>query len=254
MKKVLTLAVVLAMCLCGCGESKNDPAESGGTTVEITDCETPDEPAPEGAKPSKAVVYNAHNAVICNVLYEYDEQGRMVKMTSTDSDGEEMSHTEREYNADGNETKHCVYSKDKLVSREETKYDGRKALEKTVYDSEDSVSTTVKYEHDSDGNVIKETRYTDKGDAESVYEVVYGANGKESERTQLTTDGSVVLRTVYEYTDDGEPLKIMQYYGNGSLYGYFEYEHDANGNVTKMTDYGADGDAKNITVYKYESK
>ena len=254
MKKLLTLALVLAMCLCGCGSGGGDKtADTSDTegTVVITDCETPDEPAPKGAKPDSAAVYDSHGNIHYRMDYEYDAEGRAVKITNTDAGGKEMSRTLREYNADGNEAKVLLYSNDELVSREETKYDGDKKIEKIKYDAAGNVSYSVKYEYDSRGNVVREARYTDKGEVDSVFEISCDEDGKETERTQLSADGSTVMRTVYEYTDGGELLRSTQYYGDGSLYGCYESEYDANGNISKLTEYKSDGKLRNVTVYEY---
>lgn len=175
---------------------------------------------------------------------EYDEDDRMVKKLSYDSERKLTGYTvyeydenyilsETSYDSDGNKTKYTEYvEKTSYYNRGYDTY--RKKIEKY----ENGVLTSRdEYEFDENG---KRTKL-----------ISYDGNGNKTGYTEY-----VVIKTNRNgYESEGSYIKASENYDEaGKMTGRTEYEYDENANKTKVSRYDRDGKLIEYTETKYDGE
>ena len=164
----------------------------------------------------------------------------------------------------------------------EYEYDERELLIKeTYYNTDGSLSYYLKYEYNENNSLIKLESYDSAGNLEMYYTYEYDESGNLAKRSfyipamEQYELGSLSSYTTYEYDQNGQLTKASEHNANGTLalvteYGedgnrmktdyyvdnsvseYSTYEYDENGNEAKRSDYYADGSLKWYYVYEYD--
>lgn len=120
------------------------------------------------------------------------------------------------------------------LSRQFGKYLGRFSA-KWV---EGSRIRTYNRNYDAKGNKTWETWYSPDGSVNRRVQFAYDATGNMIESIRYKADGNVANKVVYGYDSKGNKTEETTYKANGKLekYSTFQYEFDAHGNWTKMTE------------------
>lgn len=215
-------------------------------------------------------------------VYQFTENGNLLKMADYDADGKVMTQTlyEYEYDADGN-LLHASTVTDGVLMDESTytMVDGENVVREYISYLEDG-SKSVSY-YDENGNTVQSVFYDAEGnvdlkiDSEYVlsadgewYESVcitteadgsryvseFSENGDQTSSARYDAGGNLVYRDtwVYTYNEDGN-WQSMQYYYNDVLTSETVYAtvSDEDGFMTypeTVTEYEESG-AKTVTVY-----
>lgn len=110
----------------------------------------------------------------------------------------------------------------------------------------------------SGGSKVPEYVCTDwtSGDEDVIAYIEYDENGKRTKMTQWIPDAALIVEIRVD--EHGGQTKIKRYYTDGTIE-YEEkykndYEFDKKGNPVEQTQYGEDGEIRNIYKYKYDKK
>lgn len=279
MKRIIgiILAAILAFSLCAC-------AKDGGTApAEPTDTPAPTQDlsiyeSSEG-RLEKEVRYNANGLKFSTIIYEYDDQGRLVKETTLgvndapagykeytiDGDGrvsvmvsyaadgpEEYSEEYRvvyEYNETGLKMKETNMVGDTATAVTTYAYEGKNLVGEKYYEGSELVSDSS-CEYDDQGRLAKLTRQDLLEGGQTVESCGYDADGRLA-KLETYVDGSLTGYTEYSYDGHGNELTVGIYGSDGSAVSVTknEYEYDEPGNITKCT--RSQGSGEQDTVIEY---
>ncbi len=161
-------------------------------------------------------------------IFEYDENGRLIKEIHYDSYGEITDWSEKVYDLAG------------------------KMIKDTYYEGDGSIRYWITFEYDVQENTLKKIIYDGDGKATHYFVIEYGALGNISKQIHYNTDDIITKIDLYEYDSSGNKTKYTEYNADGTVPYWEEYEYDADGNNTKLTTYGSHGHF--INRYEYEYK
>ena len=119
-----------------------------------------------------------------------------------------------------------------------------KEWQETYYSSDGSYAVCG---YDADGNMIKDTCYSEDGTIQCINE--YDTNGNYTRITTFNEDGTIIW--IDEYDADGNCIKTTYYNEDGTI--YCIYERDKNGRTIKTTSYDADGNIMNYSIPEYDT-
>ena len=104
-----------------------------------------------------------------------------------------------------------------------------------------------------DGREICCTSYDAAGTQTGQAEVLYDAQGRETQDYAYNSDGELFP---YEniYDAQGRCSKSISYQADGTMMNYCTYENDAQGNCTKETWYDPDGTTTGYLVHEYDTQ
>lgn len=164
-------------------------------------------------------------------VYNYDENGNMLRSTSFDAEGSVVSETiwEYTYDEDGNMQQVKIYT-DGVLTEEEfyaAGEDGEFYKESIMMYHEDGSKTKNAY--DANGNVIYMASYNADGKVEheswSEYAQTEDGEFYEAKVESTYEDGS---KMVCEYTEYGDPITRVSYYADGTVDFEERYEREYN--------------------------
>ncbi len=97
-------------------------------------------------------------------------------------------------------------------------------MQATKYDSEDNITSIIKEEYDTNGNIINYIEYDESN--------------------------NISCHNEYSYNENNIKIKFISYYSNGTI--KEQYEYDANGNVIESMIYNEKGDIISQKTSEYE--
>ncbi len=164
---------------------------------------------------AKETIYNPNDAgVDFYYIYDFDEFGKLVKLTMLDKDGNVIGYDIIDHTNTGNE------EKNKLLYFFGNGPDYIYQFNTASYGTDGSVYDFIVHEYDENGNEIKSIRYYETGvDVITTYE--YDANGNAIKST--SSSGGYSNSTYYEYDAEGNLSKII--WGDGADAGYITFEY-----------------------------
>lgn len=164
-------------------------------------------------------------------VYNYDENGNMLRSTSCDAEGNVESDTvwEYTYDEDGNMQQVKIYNNGVLTEEEfyAAGEEGEFYKESIMMYHEDGSKTKNAY--DVNGNVIYMASYNAEGKTEyeswSEYAPLEDEEFYETKSTEIYEDGSKI---VAEYTEYGDLITRVSYYPDGAVDFEERYEREYN--------------------------
>jgi len=260
-------------------KSTQTPTAAPKTTVKTTNLpQKSTTVAPTTAKPTQSPTTVATTTVVPTTLptrkdledgswieYEYDANGKYVKVTNYNAKGVITSRTEYEnghaskstnYNADGSIGEWTEFKYKTDGSHVEDRYDATgKIIDEreyntngnmnkwTQYNSDGTIAEWTEYAYDANGHLSKYTAYYPDGTVDYWTEVnEWGTNGKVIKETMYNANGEISQIQINDYGANGLLSKVTNYDANGRITSIYEY--DANGNISKSTFYNSDGSIK----------
>ena len=241
--------LIVMVLLCGCGKNKKNPTETSPLPTEADEnvlnsnkviplSNSEQEDAKKGKKDSaekkdkRLVRVDSQrwigNTITSGTSREYDEKGRIVKVTSLN------------YTKDGEEwriTPICHY---------DYEYDEKYGLVGlTKYSEKDgSAGDYEEYKCETDENgCMKKTRYC--------YQEAGVRDTKSVTIPEESTKKDFEYYEVFSYDRDGNLINKTSYYENGTVEYTYNYEYDSMGNKTKET-YYRNGTDDHIYIYEYD--
>ena len=176
---------------------------------------------PERADKTKEPVLVKTEYIVRPDEYEYDDNGRMVKETVYDDEGNVSSVTELTYDSNG------------------------RMVENIYKDESGEIQSIFKFEYDESGNLLKII------DGTLVETCVYDSENVLTEIVGVDTEtGAVNYKRIYD--SDGNMVKYISYDSNGSVSRTTEYVYDSMGKMTKSVDYDSAGEMEWEQVCKYD--
>ena len=147
----------------------------------------------------KYTSYNADGTISYRSESEYDANGNKIKSTSYMSGGM-SSWFEYEYDSNGKCIKVIIYNADGTIrSWFEYEYDANgNEIKQTIYNADGTISNWSEYEYDANGNMIKRTNYMADG-MNSWSEHEYDAEGNTIKSTYYKSDGNIDCWYIPEY-------------------------------------------------------
>lgn len=261
----LFLALVTALCAfasCEKQEKSTEGEKNGGTvqstegapqTTEPTEEEGGDEVGDGKLYAVKMTQYDGEGAVKAKHLFEHElEGGKVVKASMVNEAGTVIYYTEVEYDSAGKVKKESDYQNNEIYwAREyvdgvlineynyqegelhsfcQHEYDPNGNLVRTInYRADESPYNQNEYTYDQHGNMLTDTLYVYAGAVKEVYSsTAYEYELRPDGKPEKKTSGAHVYE--YEYDADGNVSKCSEYY-NGSLWIVTEY--DAFGNYSE---------------------
>ena len=280
MKKTVAMlisgALMLSLCACG-GSAESDP-------VQPTQTPTPVVYTKDDGRLKMEETYNSNGLLFSTIIYEYNENGQLVKqaefgiddaptgyksfeydsngrktlMTSfvveNDEEYSEEYRTSYEYDNGGNLIKAASTKDGKTVSVTAYEYKNGLCVDEKNYEGESFVASEYKYEYDTEGRKTRCVRIDNiEGDTtENRY--TYTSDGLLLADLSYGDDGKVISRTEHSYDDSGNDLKLSVYDAKGGLISSTsnEYTYDDYGNIKRCAVTHSDGSKGTTTQYKWE--
>ncbi len=206
-------------------------------------------------------------------LYEYDDNGRILKKTQIGSD-EVVISEELFYYEEGLLVRSEFYSGNEMISQSSFSYDkNRNLVEESFMNPKGELQGLSSYEYDSKGRktkwisgdsggipmmyteyqykndrVARMSYYLPTGEMEGYTQLTYGDAGITEEAT-FSASSKLEKKTEYIY-EDGTLMKTLFYYGK-NLSRTVEYTYDGEGNVVAMTTLNRNGDITDIVEKEY---
>ena len=195
--------------------------DENGWLVQVDDYHT------LGEKVHRQTVYTDHDGngnagqilqyrffdVDASTEYTYDEGGRLLRRVASDAEGVLREREEREYDADGRESRQTIYYEIRGISAVyESTYDER-GIQTKRYILPDGTAREL-YEYDAEGKMLKRIQYSPHdGNVEASYEYEYNADGKPVKEITMQRYGSFCSYTItlYEYDETGKCINRDQY-------------------------------------------
>lgn len=187
--------------------------------------------------------------------YGYNDDGQVQTITQYDNNGRRESQSEFTYDKDGNKIV-CVYYDENgsVTGREEYTYDADgRVLTVTVYDGDGNVIRSDSYEYG-----VSYSEETDSLDqTEEFGPLVLPEDGGSGE--EETTVPAPTVTPEPEPAPTPVPVKYVcvretEYYGDGTVFSWYEYSYDADGNAIKCTEYYGDGSLALWREYTYDGE
>ncbi|MDR2134110.1 MAG: hypothetical protein LBP27_03300 [Treponema sp.] len=162
----------------------------------------------EKGRLSARITRDAENRIKNRIVYEYDDQGHLLRETLLNKAGEAVSSSEYAYDGSGNCIARTVNSGTgaKLAGTIYTyNSDGTLASSETRNGAGQKISSTLNG-YDARGNLINQKIMGMDGQVTTLIDAVW-QDGHEIENEQKGPDGSIQLRVTNEYGAEGELLK-----------------------------------------------
>lgn len=260
-------------------EENNSTVESTSKepqTEEITTEEPTTKPQKTITKLSKMTEYSSKDSVKDWREYKYDVKGNLIFEKGSDvgdtfvyeynkdnkisiiySSNWEMTKEKNskkyEYNENGYLEK--IYGKNLLLEEYEYNANGN-MIKKVEYNDDMSISQSYTYEYDSNNRLTKDVLYNSSGNLRKWNSYSYDTNGNLTEEKNYSTFEDPVQAFTYKYDEQGKLIRKDReiYWSDRTDKYYYIYEYDADGNLTKETNYicQEDGDVINFyRVYEY---
>ena len=125
--------------------------------------------------------------------YEYDENGNIAKIVTTDEKGSVICSEEYIYDENGNN------------------------IEYVEYDGEGNIQYRSVHLYDENGNIIESVDYDGEGNILYRNVNIYDENGNNIESVDYDGDGNIQYRYVYLYDEDGWSTGYTLYDGEGNV-------------------------------------
>ena len=180
----------------------------------------------------KEIVYQNSDDLIGYYTYEYDEKGNLLKKTHYDSDDNPTLTEAFEYDSYGN----------RISPGYEIDKNGN-VIKRPSYDplTESYGDTIMTYTYDEAGNLIRyATISSNDGSSLGYTDYEYDSNGNLIKESRYDADGSLKSTKDYEYDSAGRLIKDIEYKTDGSLIEKNTKDYDKAGNIIKETTYGPD--------------
>ena len=161
-------------------------------------------------------------------VYEYDEDGYILKETRYDANDVKRSCTEYFEN-----------------TTNENKYFSGKERRSESYSSDGSLSGITEYNRN--GNVVKAEQYI-SGKLYAIKEMEYDERGNLIKSSSYDADRKFTGYSIYGYNESGKRIKISKYDGSGTLTEYTEIKRNGD-YILSETVYDADGNKTEYTEY-----
>jgi YD repeat-containing protein len=169
-------------------------------------------------------------AIHHSTRFEYDEAGRLIRTTTSDSSEVSLETSELVYPVG-----QCVWVKRDgggvMTSRGVDDYDGEYLILASTFDIQDRLKRSKNFEYLNNRLRKSDSKY-------------YGGDGVLYERSLAEYDSEGRIQRSYGLKQDGSPL------GDGK----YSYEYDAEGRIAKhctFSEFEADEIASKVTIYKY---
>jgi len=178
--------------------------------------------------------------------YEYDENGKLIKETYYDSEGNVSSVSEYTYDSNGRIIKLISHNEsDEITMNYAFEYDESGNLTKFM----DGFNVTV-YTYSSE-NVLFESTDSNGETGELYNKATYDANGNAIEYISYESDGSVRVTEKYTYDSFGKATEHTVYDSEGNIEQKEIFKYDKNGNLTEESDtrYSNDKETTVTTLY-----
>ncbi len=224
--------------------------------------------------PLKETVRYQDGYVDSSRLYEYDEQGRLLKLSRMNREEQPAFQEVYHYNKDGLLEKTESFDKDQLVSFSAFIYNGDKQLiEERYYNSREKLMAVSSYEYNEQGQRIKWisgnsggipimcTRYSYEGsrlvrvDYYTPDDELEGYTRMEYEQGVLKTEatynanGRLEKKTLH-VLEDGH-ITGVQYYRGKELLRSVEYKRDEQGRIVEETNLNRHGKVVDIVSREF---
>lgn len=225
--KVLLAGLVASM-MVGCqGEEKKEtPVPTKDVNVQTTLQPTQE---PQNLVEHEYIKDNENNkAVNSNVAYK-------IKEKQHPEDGSVWTSKVEECDKDGKVLKAIYYAGENIESSyEEVTYNAKGDMLTGKHYANGKLYTTVVYEYDSYGDLVKETEIRDGKEETKEYKYLY--DGDYMVKKIKYKDGQIVQYTENEYDDNNRIIGYKVYDKDEFLEGTVKYEYDKKGNKIKVTE------------------
>lgn len=175
------------------------------------------------------ITRNDQNLLVSNHDYAYDDRGRLTSDNYSDSRGRIQSIIRYEYNDRDFLSKLSVFSgQGELIAYEKHEYEHGKLSQKQTFDKRNSLLHSIEYKYDTDNKLISEFDYLMSGQLEKVTVYLYDAKGNLIELQAKNSQGKLLSKQIYNYTDFNN-IHSITYYSSEELidrYVYYTYEHE----------------------------
>ncbi|MBE6961244.1 MAG: tetratricopeptide repeat protein [Ruminococcaceae bacterium] len=207
-------------------------------------------------KTRRKSTYDGEGTLIWYHTYTYNEQGRSASVTAYDGQGNQTSHVDLQYDAQGNNiVSYYTYTANGRVGRIECDFDdNRKVTERRHFDVDTGeLETRFLESYDSEGREIKSEQYNCRGDKEELvyYDIYeYDEHGRQVKTSRYASDGALRSYSTRTYLKNGKTHEYSWYDAYGNLQWKRVSRYDEKGNYIGEERYDAEGKLTQSTVYE----
>ncbi len=184
-----------------------------------------------------SIVYNS-NKISFHEKYSYNNKNELIIRVLIDSLGVEVQKSERLLNDKGLESGFVMYQKDSVYYQQQREYNEKDELIRlTEFDARglaDGVSKLVsEYAYDEKGKLLSQTELNNVGHILSKVIYTYDSEGNKISISNYNSTGDLQGKTLLKEYVNGNSKRVEKYDAFDSLYAFYKYEYNLNGEETK---------------------
>lgn len=187
--------------------------------------------------------------------YSYDVSNRLIEQIRTRTAGLGNWETSREvwtYDINDNLTENVVYL-DGIEYRKYTyQYDSNNNMSQEIFYREGIEAVRVNYNYDDNDNLIETIRTNPEDSPYTEYTYEYDSDGKLIKRTRYGSDYFMWSQT-YKYDANGYEIEVITKDGGGNITNTKITEYNTKGNITSRVNYNSDGSINSSYTVEYDS-
>lgn len=184
-----------------------------------------------------SIVYKS-NEVSFHEKYTYNNKNELIIRVLIDSLGIEVQKSEMLLNDKGLESGFIMYYKDSVYYQQRREYNENDELIRLIeFDAIgviDGVSKLVsEYAYNEKGELLSQTESNNAGDILSKVSYTYDNDGNKISISNYNSIGDLQGKTILKEYENGNSKLVEKYDAFDSLYAFYKYEYNAQGEETK---------------------
>jgi len=171
--------------------------------------------------------YTARDVVLDKIVSKYDNAGKLVEQSCTNTDGEE-------------------------IWKQVTTYKDGLKIDVSEYDSKNNLKDKTIFTYDA-GKLVDETSYDGEGALVWKITYKYNATGKLETVSEYSADGKLNEQNIYAYTDTGAIDSITNYVSFTGKQSQKVFRYGSNGVLNEITTYDNTKQVTKRVLLKYDT-
>ena len=203
----------------------------------------------------KITWYDANGKVKKTVEKTYDEAANQVNFTQYDAAGKLEDKVETRYDENGNMILQISYdAAGKMDYKSEKEYNEAEKLTQIIYYDAKGMTRKVRYEYDENGNCLRTTEQDGKGKVISILKQEYDEYNNILQSVTYDAKGNQTAKqtNTYQYDAQGNVTREIQRGADNVVLARYNRTYDEANNMLTETRYNAKGEK--VYVYTYNSR
>lgn len=208
-----------------------------------------------------SIVYSS-NKISLHEKYTYNENNELIMRVLLDSLGAAVQKSERLLNDKGLESGFIMYHMDSIYYQQEREYNEKDELIRLIEFDANALNAGVsklvsEYAYNEKGKLLSQTELNHSGDVLSKISYTYDSDGNKTSISNYNSLGDLQGKTLLKTYENGNCKLIEKYDAFDSLYAFYKYEYNSQGEETKNVIFNGIGQVirqSNTTIDKNGNK